>query len=204
MEQFPVPDPGSIPDPVSDLAPVPGPVPGPGPLAVRALRPEDEPDAARLLAACDDYLVTATGSPALPADVQSLYYSLPEGASYERKHLLVLVREDVLVGLVDAVEDHPETATCSVGLFLLAPRARGQGLGTRAARYLLRAAAARGTRRVTATCPRGWAPGRAFLTRLGFEIHEPAPEPSAVVGNRLRRPAERHLCTAVRHLPEAS
>ncbi|WP_063754219.1 GNAT family N-acetyltransferase [Streptomyces sp. NRRL WC-3725] len=176
---------------------------GPDRLTVQALRPEDEADAARVLSACDDYLVSATGATAMPADVQSLYYSLPEGAEFEQKHLLVLVHEDALVGLVDAVQDHPEPDTCSLGLFLLTPRARRRGLGTHAARLLLREAAARGIRRVTATCPESWEPGLAFLTALGFEIHAPEAEPSDTLGNRLRRPAEQRLCTAVRHLGEA-
>ncbi|MGW1600502.1 N-acetyltransferase family protein [Streptomyces eurythermus] len=172
----------------------------PGEPVIRPLEPEDEAGVARLLAACEDYFVAATGSAALPADVQSLYYSLPEGADFDRKHLLVLRHEDTPVGLVDAVEGHPDPATCSVGLFLLHPRVRGAGLGTRAARHLLREAEARGTRRVTATCPPDWAPGIAFLGRLGFEVRRPEPRQSPTVGNRLRRPAETRLCTAVLRL----
>ncbi|CAL9281012.1 N-acetyltransferase family protein [Streptomyces sp. SudanB182_2057] len=172
----------------------------PGEPAIRPLRPEDEAGVARLLAACEDYFVAATGSAALPADVQSLYYSLPEGADFDQKHLLVLWHEDTPVGLVDAVRGHPDPATCSVGLFLIDPRVRGAGLGTRAARRLLRAAEARGTGRVTATCPPDWAPGVAFLRRLGFELHGAEPQQSPTVGNRLRRPAETRLCTAVLRL----
>ncbi|MFF4016043.1 GNAT family N-acetyltransferase [Streptomyces sp. NPDC001843] len=172
----------------------------PGGLTIRPLQPEDEAGVSHVLAACDDYLVAATGSTALPADVQSLYYSLPDGADFDQKHLLVLLREDAPVGLVDAVEGHPEPSTCSVGLFLVVPQARGEGLGTRAAQHLLREAEARGTRRVTATCPQSWAPGITFLERLGFAVRQPGPQQSATVGNRLRRPAETHLCTAVRRL----
>lgn len=99
----------------------------PGGPTVRPLRPEDESAVSRLLTDCDDYFVAATGSTAMPADVQSLYYSLPDGVDFDRKHLLVLVHEDRPVGLVDAVEGHPEPATCSVGLFLVEPHARGRG-----------------------------------------------------------------------------
>ncbi|MFE7612322.1 GNAT family N-acetyltransferase [Streptomyces celluloflavus] len=172
----------------------------PGRLAVRPLRPEDEVGVAQLSAACDDYFVAATGSTALTADGQSMHYSLPDGADFYQKHLLVLMREDTPVGLVDAVEGHPEPTTCSVGLFLLDPQARGKGLGTRAAQHLLREAEARGTRHVTATCPRSWARGIAFLEQLGFAVSQPEPQSSTAVGNRLRRPTERQLCTAVRRL----
>ncbi|MFJ8539428.1 GNAT family N-acetyltransferase [Streptomyces sp. NPDC093591] len=172
-----------------------------GPLEVRPLRPEDEPGVIRVMEACDDYLVTATGSPALPADVQSLYYALPDGADFEQKQLLVVCEGATVVGVVDAVEAHPDAATCSVGLFLLVPEVRREGLGTRVARHLLREAAARGLRRVTATCPESWTPGLAFLKSLGFDIQAGEEETAPTVGNRLRMSAERCLHTAVLDLP---
>ncbi|ROQ94323.1 ribosomal protein S18 acetylase RimI-like enzyme [Streptomyces sp. 2132.2] len=171
---------------------------------VRPMRPEDEPDVARVLAACDDYLLAATGFPALPADVQSLYYSLPDGADFEQKHLLVVCDGATVVGVVDAVAGHPDRLGCSVGLFLLDPKARRTGIGTRVARHLLGEAATRGMRYVTATCPQSWAPGRAFLVKMGFEVSAPAQDAGPTVGNRLRFPAEEGLCTAVRNLDGAS
>ncbi|MER5728377.1 GNAT family N-acetyltransferase [Streptomyces sp. NPDC002138] len=167
------------------------------------MRPEDESDVARVLAACDDYLLAATGSAALPADVQSLYYSLPDGADFEQKQLWVVCDGATVVGVVDAVTGHPDRLGCSVGLFLLDPKARREGLGTRAARQLLREAAARGMRYVTATCPQSWAPGLAFLVRMGFDMSAPDQEAGPTVGNRLRFPAENGLCTAVRKLVAA-
>ncbi|MEW2164637.1 GNAT family N-acetyltransferase [Streptomyces sp. NPDC007084] len=168
------------------------------PLTARPLLPEDETGVARVFEACDDYFLAATGSAALPADVQSLYYALPEGADFTQKHLLVLCEKETVVGVVDAVAAHPDAPTLSVGLFLLAPAARRAGLGTRAARHLLGQAAAQGMRRVTATCPRDWAPGIAFLTSLGFEERRPRQDSGPTVGNRLRFPAETGLRTFVR------
>lgn len=177
-------------------------VEGPHPFTVRSMRPEDEAGVARVLEACDDYFVAATGSPTLPADVQSLYYALPEGAGFEQKRLLVLCDGATVVGVVDAVEGHPDASTCSVGLFVLVPELRREGIGTRAAQQLLKKAAARGLRRMTATCPEDWTPGLAFLESLDFEIRTPKQKLSSPVGNHLRLPAERELCTAVRELRE--
>ncbi|MFF4185152.1 GNAT family N-acetyltransferase [Streptomyces sp. NPDC001691] len=168
------------------------------PFTVRPMLPEDEAAVSRVLAACDDYFLAATGSPALPADVQSLYYSLPDGADFDQKHLLVLCDGSEVVGVVDAVADCPEAGSCAVGLFLVIPRARRKGIGMLAARRLLRDATDRGLRRVTATCPRNWAPGLAFLERLDFEVQPPPPEPGPTVGNRRRHSTESDVCTAVR------
>ncbi|MGW2723749.1 N-acetyltransferase family protein [Streptomyces sp. NPDC001492] len=171
-------------------------VAGGSPVTVREMTPEDEPGVAALFASCEDYFAAATGGPALPADVQSLYYALPEGADPDQKRLLVMCWGEGVVGMVDVVDRYPDADTCSVGMFLLAPEVRGEGIGTGAARRLIAEAAGRGMRDVTATCPSGWEPGLGFLRSLGFEIGPPREVPGTTVGNRLRRPEETGLCTA--------
>ncbi|MEU6254071.1 GNAT family N-acetyltransferase [Streptomyces sp. NPDC047043] len=165
-------------------------------MTVREMRPEDEPAVAALFAACEDYFVAATGNPALPGDVQSLYYALPEGADFDQKRLLVMCRGADVVGLVDVVDRHPDVESCAVGAFLVAPEARREGIGSGVARRLIAEAAGRGMRRVTATVPRGWEPGLGFLRSLGFEIGAPESEAEGTVGNRTRHPEETGLCTA--------
>ncbi|MFR0352316.1 GNAT family N-acetyltransferase [Streptomyces sediminimaris] len=173
-----------------------------GPVTVREMRPEDEAGVGRLFAACEDYFVAATGAPALPADVQSLYYALPEGADFEQKRLLVLCRGGDVVGLADLVDRFPEAGSCSVGVFLVAPGARRRGVGAGVARRLIGEAAGRGMRTVVATCPGTWEPGLGFLRSLGFEIGRPEETAGATVGNRTRHPGERDLRTARLELPD--
>jgi ribosomal protein S18 acetylase RimI-like enzyme len=171
-------------------------VAGGDPVAVREMRPEDEAGVVRLFAECEDYFVAATGSPALPADVQSLYYALPEGADFDQKRLLVMARGERVVGLVDVVDRHPDAGTCSVGVFLVATEARREGIGEGVARGLIEEAAGRGMETVVATCPEGWEPGLGFLRSLGFEIGAPEGRAGGMVGNRLRHPGETGLCIA--------
>ncbi|MFF4499550.1 GNAT family N-acetyltransferase [Streptomyces sp. NPDC001401] len=164
---------------------------------VREMRPEDEPGVAALFASCEDYFVAATGNPALPGDVQSLYYALPEGADFDQKRLLVMCRGASVVGLVDVVDRHPDAESCSVGVFLVAPEARREGIGTNVAGRLIEEVAGRGMRKVAATCPGNWEPGLGFLRSLGFEIGAPQDSSAGgTVGNRTRRPEESGLCTA--------
>ncbi|MGW4565632.1 GNAT family N-acetyltransferase [Streptomyces sp. NPDC004561] len=135
---------------------------------VRELGPADEEPLLRLFEECEDWFVAATGLPSGPGDVQSLFYAMPEGASPDDKVLLVLERDGVVAGVVDAVRDHPEPGAVAVGLFLLAPWARGRGLGRALAVSLL--ARAEDASVVTATVPPGWRPGECFLQRLGFTL----------------------------------
>ncbi|MFF7749980.1 GNAT family N-acetyltransferase [Streptomyces sp. NPDC007971] len=154
---------------------------------VREPSPADEAPLLALFEECEDWFVAATGLPSGPGDVQSLFYSLPRGASPEDKVLLVLERDGVVAGLVDAVRDHPEPGAVAVGLFLLAPWARGRGLGRALAEGLL--ARAGEVSLVTATVPAGWHSGARFLERLGFALDAAAPA-STEVANRRAAPGE--------------
>ncbi|MEU1403611.1 GNAT family N-acetyltransferase [Streptomyces sp. NPDC005728] len=156
-------------------------------VVVREPGPADEVPLLTLFGECEDWFVAVTGLPSGPGDVQSLFYALPEGASPDDKVLLVLERDGVVAGLVDAVRDHPEPGAVAVGLFLLAPWARGRGLGRALAESLL--ARAGQVPLVTAAVPAGWRSGERFLERLGFALDAAVPAP-AETGSRWTGPRE--------------
>ncbi|GGS37531.1 hypothetical protein Snoj_67630 [Streptomyces nojiriensis] len=157
---------------------------------IRDAGPNDEADLLVLFRACEDYFEAATGLPSGPGDVQSLFYSLPDGADWDDKHILVVVDEaGSTAGLVEAVLGYPAPGTCSVGLFLLHPDLRGAGLGSRLAVTLLHSVAARGASRVTATVPLGWEQGERFVASHGFtSTGQPSRRPQ--IGNRQAGPRE--------------
>ncbi|MFE9447649.1 GNAT family N-acetyltransferase [Streptomyces sp. NPDC006739] len=169
-------------------------------VVVREPGPADEAPLLALFEECEDWFVAATGLPSGPGDVQSLFYSLPEGASPDDKVLLVVERDGVVTGLLDAVRNHPEPGSVAVGMFLLAPWARGRGLGRAVAEFLL--ARAEDTSLVTATVPPGWRSGERFLERLGFTLEAAAPR-RAEVGNRRAGPREGDARRAVLRLAPA-
>jgi GNAT superfamily N-acetyltransferase len=168
---------------------------------VRELEPADEESVLALFAAAEDWFTAATGQPAAPGDVQSLLYALPEGAAFEDKVLLVVETDRRTVGVVDAVLRHPTAASCSVGMFLVHPAHRRQGLGRHAAAVLLGELAARGRTEVVAPVTEGRQPGRAFLAALGFALDAPGTAASA---NRDPGPAERPALPARLRLPAAA
>lgn len=144
--------------------------------SVREADPGDEPGIQALFEASTEYFEAATGLPPGPADVQSLYYSLPPGADWQDKRILVVTEENPsaggpsVAGLVDLVLRFPSPDTCSVGLFLVHPSLWGTSLGPALAGGLLERAAGSGVRRVTATVPVGWERGRRFLSALSFTL----------------------------------
>lgn len=166
---------------------------------IRQFEPADEPAVARLLTDSADWFEFATGNPPADGDVQSLFYSLPEGADADDKRVLVVVpmsAEDEVIGLVEAVVRHPVPTGCAVGLFLIRPDCRRQGLGAAVTDALVTQAVAEGITLVTATNAVGWAPGEAFLRRTGFELDEQPLERNGKVGNRSVGSRERPVVSA--------
>ena len=158
---------------------------GPG-VRLREIAPDDEPALQAVFAAAEDWFVALTGDHALPGDVQSLFWSAPEGVSPADKVLLVVEHDGEVAGVVDLVPGHPEPGACSVGLFLLAPAHRGRGVGTAAARSLLDLAGRRGISRVTVAVPAGWDASATFLSGLGFTLGDPFTRgPASMVRARL-------------------
>jgi GNAT superfamily N-acetyltransferase len=188
--------PHAHPAPHAQHAPDAVPDTGPAPRAAPVLRDAEPADEAALLAlfeAAEDWFLAATGLPSAPGDVQSLWYALPEGANDEvaaGKRILVAEADGAVVGVVDAVLGHPGPGAATVGLFLLAPRARRAGLGSALAAQLAERARREGITEVTATVPAGWTPGEAFLTALGGTLGAAYPAAGAV-GNRRSGPGER-------------
>jgi GNAT superfamily N-acetyltransferase len=134
------------------------------------IEPDDEPGILELFASCDDWFEAVTGGPSGPGDVQSLFYALPEGANFEDKRLFTVRDGEKIVGLVDVVAGHPHRRACAVGMFLIAPSHRRQGVGTAVAGTLLTEARSLGFEEVTATNNAEWKAGTAFLRHLGFAI----------------------------------
>lgn len=158
------------------------------PVAVRDLEPADEQAVLAVFAASDDWFVAATGQPSAPGDVQSAYYSLPEGYEFQDKVLLVIEAEEQVVGFVDALRRYPHTASVGIGTFLIRPEFRRLGIGLAVARALSAAAAEQDFAQISTHVVEGWTPGRRFLAALGATFSDPAAPGSA--GNRNIGPAE--------------
>ncbi|WUH92498.1 GNAT family N-acetyltransferase [Streptomyces sp. NBC_00433] len=160
---------------------------------IRDLEPADEQDVLALFDGAEDWFTATTGQPAAPGDVQSLYYALPEGAAFQDKALIVITVDGRIVGVIDSVLRYPTPDGCSLGLFLIHPAYRRQGLGRLVASALLRELAAQDYTQVVASAVEGWQPGTGFLAELGFSFEAPRTPGNA---NRNLGPGERPVIPA--------
>lgn len=80
---------------------------------------------------CSDYLILQDGVLPSIETVNELFMALPPNKNYEDKFVLGIYRfHDELVGIIDIVKDFPTVGEWMLGLVLISPNERGNGLGT--------------------------------------------------------------------------
>lgn len=151
---------------------------------VRDLEPEDEEGVLEVFAASEDWFSAESGQPSAPGDVQSSFYAIPEGNTFDDKVLLVIDADGAIVGFIDAVLRYPREASIGVGAFLIRPEFRRRGIGGAVVRVLLAAAAEAGYAQISSHVPPGWEVGYNFLAAADFTFAEPR----APRGNTNRNP----------------
>ena len=135
--------------------------------------PADGPGLQSLFEQSSDFFELTTGLPPAPAEVQSLFVALPEGKTYDDKHVISLFsKPHGLIGVIDVVRDYPEPGSWWIGLMLLRPSLRGRGMGSRVFRDFVDWAAGRGARAIYLSVKTQNAGATRFWRRLGFQIEE--------------------------------
>lgn len=147
-----------------------------GDLRVVLLDDQDASELGSLFEECADYFDLVFGLPPGPAEVQSAFVALPEGSTYDDKFLLgVLDSAHELVGHIDVVRDYPVRGVWTIGLLLLAPAARGRGIGTALVGGLPGWVGDEGGRELRVGVVEWNKRAVAFLERAGFSVTERRP-----------------------------
>jgi GNAT superfamily N-acetyltransferase len=89
-----------------------------------------------ILEAAPAYTLNTEGVASIPTDGRDTLTALPPNCSSEQKHVLVLCRGDLPVGVADIIQGYPDPKTAFLGLMLLREDQQGQGLGARFYREL--------------------------------------------------------------------
>jgi len=92
----------------------------------------DIPTLQALFEKCEDYARLVEGEEVSPTAAEEIFHSYPPGRSLEDKLLWGLFdQKNELVGLLEGFAHYPEEGTWWIGLLILAPEIRGQGVGRR-------------------------------------------------------------------------
>ena len=98
---------------------------------IRPLGGDDVDALQRLLELDPGYSERVTGYPPGPSDALSALISRPETVAEDHKHGHGLWLDGALTAFIDTVEGYPDDLTATIGLVMVAPAARREGLGTR-------------------------------------------------------------------------
>lgn len=124
-----------------------------------------------LYEACADFTILVDGEPPGPQAAADDLAALPPGSRPDDKHVFGLVdATGRVVAMLEAIRDYPEPGTWWVGLMLVDPRRRRDGLGTAFSAAFERWAADQGCRQVALGVVSANAGGLSFWRRLGFTL----------------------------------
>jgi len=98
--------------------------------SVRLLTYEDVKAIQRLYEKCVDYMLLVDGHPAGQNAAEEEFQDLPPGRSADDKFMFGIVDPlNELIGVLDVMRWYPDEATWWIGLLLLVPEIRSQGVG---------------------------------------------------------------------------
>jgi ribosomal protein S18 acetylase RimI-like enzyme len=99
-------------------------------LSIRQISESDIPALQQLCTDCTDFHVLTKGEPPGSSEAAKLISGCPPGKCPEDKEQFGLfTTETQRVGVIDLLMDFPESSTWYIGLMMLHPQWRGQGLG---------------------------------------------------------------------------
>lgn len=138
---------------------------------VSRLTVQDADALQRLFETCGDFFELTNGMPPIPTAARDEFSDVPDGKSPQDIHAFGLVaHRSILVGVIIAVQHYPDAETWWIGLMLLAPEHRGQGIGAKFYRAFEQWLAEHGVVHVSLCAIAPNHTGRQFWQQMGFEV----------------------------------
>ncbi len=152
--------------------------------ATRFLTDADTPIIQALIERCADYVWLVAGQAPQPGDGAKLLIDRPSTKSLADKIAMgFFASTDRLIGVLDAVRDYPEVGIWYIGLLMIDPDFRGQGLGTAILRAFEAWSMECGARAIRLGVYPQNDKGQRFWQRIGFVEIERHPQHFGVLDN---------------------
>jgi GNAT superfamily N-acetyltransferase len=134
------------------------------------LTPEDAPRLQRLLERCEDFALLSDGEPPAPDAADKAFTEVPPDYRPETMRIWAVADpEGRLDAVMHVLPGYPDDEAWWLGLLLIAPERRGQGLGSAMLDWLCAAARTDGRREIQLGVLDANLAGRRFWEREGFE-----------------------------------
>lgn len=145
-------------------------------MQVKRLQDKDQESLQALLIRCSDYIQLVIGLPPAETAAQSTLQDHPEGKTLDDKLVLgFFTQPRELMGMLDVVRDYPAQGDWWLGLLLLDPAFRRQGVGRQIYTAFEGWAKQNGAKRICLGVIKQNQPAYRFWQSLGFETLEERP-----------------------------
>jgi RimJ/RimL family protein N-acetyltransferase len=135
------------------------------------LQPEHSQALQKLFEACADFAMLVEGEAVSPTAAQDFFQSMPSGWSFKDKFLYGLLdQQGEMVAVLESIRHYPQEATWWIGLLMLAPRVRGQGLGQKIVEGFVEHAAKEGSQSIMLGVVEENLAAYRFWQKVGFEL----------------------------------
>ena len=143
---------------------------------VKQLTPENATVLQNLYERCADFLFLTDGLPPSPTAALEAFADVPEGKTTRDLYVFGLFAPgDSIVGTISAVRCYPDDRTWWIGLMVIAPDRRRQGLGSEFYRGFERWVLERGASYISLVVIEANEPGFRFWKKMGFEVVRKTP-----------------------------
>jgi GNAT superfamily N-acetyltransferase len=137
--------------------------------AFEFLSPADAPAILDLYARCADYFLLQDGELAVMSDADELFTDVPPPKRPEDQYVLGFRREGRLDAVAALLPHHPQPGDWYLGLLLVTPDLRSQGVGREMYESIEQWSVSRGAQRMLLAVLEENAPAYRFWRSLGFE-----------------------------------
>ena len=96
---------------------------------IKYLSAENNKIVEKLCEKCSGYYILHDGILPSKEQIDEIFTALPPNKNYEDKFILGIYKFDELVGIVDIIKDFPTIGEWMLGLMIIEPEERGNGLG---------------------------------------------------------------------------
>ncbi|KEI01249.1 GNAT family N-acetyltransferase [Clostridium botulinum] len=136
---------------------------------IRKLFKDNEYIVEKLCEKCSDYYILHDGIIPSKQKVKEIFIALPPNKNYKDKFVLGVYKFDELVGIVDIVKNFPTMGEWMLGLIVIDPEERGNGLGKRVHKELVAWAKALGAKSFRVGVIEENYKGIKFWSSLGYK-----------------------------------
>jgi len=138
--------------------------------SVHCLMREDVKTLQTLYEKCLDYMLLVDGHPASKNAAEEEFQNMPPGKSADDRFMFGIVDSlKELVGVLDVIRWYPDEETWWIGLLLLAPDIRSQGIGKQVLEGLIKYVKASGGKAIMLGVVEENERAYQFWSKMGFE-----------------------------------